>query len=1086
MRNEASVVGGPPIPFSCLPHILEHQAHRIAQAPAILAPGRAPLTFGCLYQHVGETQQRLRAMGIGRHDRVAVSLPTGPEAAVAILAAAASATCAPVNPAYQAEELERYFADLRPDALLTQAGIDSPARGVAACRGLRLIELSPVPQAAAGTFTLHGECTDAAADEPVSAEHVAVVLPTSGTTSRPKLVPQTHRNICASAFGSVAALALTQSDRCLNVVPLFHGHGLHATVLASLAAAASVVCTPEFDVRNFYSWLAAFQPSWYSAVPTVHQAIVAQAMSNRERIAGHRLRFIRSSSAPLPQRLFAELERTFAVPVIEYYGMAEVAASPIACNPLPPRPRKAGSVGVRACLDVAIMDREGALQSGGAPGEIVVRGPSVVSGYVGNPEATNAAFVDGWFKTGDLGYFDADGHLFIVGRASEVINRGGDKIAPREVDEVLLDHPAVAEAVTFATRHPTLGEDVAAAVVLRPNIDATATDIRQFAAARLAAFKVPRQVLFVDKIPKGPTGKIKRIGLAVELGFASGLATRGVAPRTPMEKVLAQCWAEVLGVEQVGIEDDFFVLGGDSLMAAHLLTAINEKLHVEVEISQFFDGPTIAQTARYIESSLARRQARGPALAITKAPRSSAAMPASLAQVRLWKLQHALPAIPFFNILYALRLTGQLDLAALERGINEIVERHEVLRTSFALVDDECVQVVAPQLAVSLAFDDLRALHRAKAETAGQKLVQNEIMRPFDLAKGPLIRARLVRLADHEHVLMLAMHHAVCDGWSLGVFADELTNLYEAYAAQQQSPLPPLAIQYADFAHWQRQWQSRPEIVDQLAYWREQLRDPLPSMRLVQSGPQRPIDDLRTARRAWALPLGLIEQARRFSHEENSTVFMTLVAALQTLLHHYLDQDDVRVATTVANRNRPGTERLIGPLVNMVILRSNLGGDPSAREVMRRVRMTTLAAFANQDLPVEELVQALNRERNIRSAELANVLIMLENATLRPIENAGSKLTFEEANANMLMPLVTMTTFDVILMFKERNNGLVGTCVYKPHGFTAATIDNLLRNFEEVLKQMVSKPTRPISNIRVAIEREDHPRVSTQPVNCLA
>jgi acyl-CoA synthetase (AMP-forming)/AMP-acid ligase II len=307
MRNETSVAGRPPIPFSCLPHILEHQAQRIAQATAILAPGRAPLTYARLYQHVRETQQKLRAMGIGRHDRVAVALPSGAESAVAILAVAASATCAPVNPAYQAEELDRYFADLRPDALLIQAGIDSPARRVALSRGLRVCELSAVPQAAAGIFTLGGECTDAAADEPVSAEHVAVVLPTSGTTSRPKLVPQTHGNICASAFGSVAALALTESDRCLNVVPLFHGHGLHATVLASLAAGASVVCTPEFDVRNFYSWLAAFQPTWYSAVPTVHQAIVAQAPLNRERIAGHRLRFIRSSSAPLPPRLFAEL-----------------------------------------------------------------------------------------------------------------------------------------------------------------------------------------------------------------------------------------------------------------------------------------------------------------------------------------------------------------------------------------------------------------------------------------------------------------------------------------------------------------------------------------------------------------------------------------------------------------------------------------------------------------------------------------------------------------------------------------------------------------------------------------------------------
>jgi acyl-CoA synthetase (AMP-forming)/AMP-acid ligase II/acyl carrier protein len=1079
MQNEATVAGWPAIPFLCLPHLVAHQANRIPQAAAILAPGRAPLTYAMLHRQLREIQQTLRAMGIGRHDRVAVVLPNGPEAAVAILSVAASATCAPVNPAYQAEELERYFTDLRPHALISYAGVDSPARRVALSQGIRVIELSALPQAPAGLFTLAGEHAKTAADEPVNAEHVAVILPTSGTTSRPKLVPQTHANICASAFGSVAALALTENDRCLNVVPLFHGHGLHATVIASLAAGASVVCTSEFDARSFYGWLSEFQPTWYSAVPTVHQAIVAKAASLREPAGGHCLRFIRSSSAPLPPSLFMELERTFATPVIEYYGMAEVAASPIACNPLPPHPRKPGSVGIRAALDVAIMDERGALQALGETGEVIVRGRSLVSGYQGNPSATSAAFVGGWFKTGDLGYFDEDGYLFLVGRAREVINRGGDKVAPREVDEVLLEHPAVAEAVTFATRHPTLGEDVAVAIVLRPHGEATASDIRQFAGARLASFKVPRQVLFVKEIPKGPTGKIRRIGLAAELGIANAPATGFVAPRTPIERTLAQCFAEVLGFEQIGINDDFFILGGDSLMAAHLLTGITEKLKIDIEISRFFDGPTIAELARYIESVPARGEARGVSLSIPRAPRDKTFMPASLAQERICKLQRALPDIPFFNILYALRLTGPLEIAALERSLNEIVQRHEILRTSFAIIDDQCVQVIAPQLTVHLTFDALRALRRSKKEALGHKLVQEELMRPFDLARGPLIRARIVRLAAQEHVLLVATHHAVCDGWSLGVFVEELRSLYEAYVAQQQSPvLPPLPLQYADLAHWQRHWQLRPEIVAQLDYWREQLREPLPSMRLAESGPARPIDDLRTARRAWALPAGLVEQARRFSHSESGTVFMALVAALQTLLHRYLGQDDVRVATTVANRNRPGAETLIGPLVNMVILRTDLGGDPSAQEVMRRVRTTTLAAFANQDLPIEELANALDRERNLRPAALANVLIMLENATLRPIGDARSQLTFEEANPSILMPLVTMTTFDVILMFKERNNGLVATCVYKPHIFSASTIDRLLRDFEEVLTRMVTEPSRPISNIRVTMGREDYPRAT--------
>lgn len=1082
MRNEAFVARRPAIPFSCLPDLLEHHAKRIPDAPAILAPARAPLTYGLLYQHLHKIEQTLRAMGIGRQDRVAVVLPNGPELAVAILAVAASATCAPINPDYQVEELDRYFTDLRPRALITPAGSDSPARRVALSRGVRVVALSIAPDVAAGLFTLTGDQGDAPSDELVSPGHVAVLLPTSGTTSRPKIVPQTHASICTSAYAHGAALALKETDRCLNVLPLFHGHGLHATLVASLAAGASVVCTSGFDVSRFSGWLTVFQPTWYSAVPTIHQAILAQARHSRERLADSRLRFVRSSSASLSPRIFAELEQTFESPVIEWYGMTEVTSSPIACNPLPPRQRKAGSVGLTAVLDVAIMDERGASLPGGQTGQVVVRGATVTAGYDGNPRATEAAFAGDWFQTGDLGYFDGDGYLFLVSRIREMINRGGEKIAPREVDEVLLEHPAVAEAVTFAAPHPTLGEDVAAAIVLRTRAKATPQSIRQFAMARLARFKVPRQVLFVKEIPKGPTGKVKRVDLAAELGLASGVDTPPafVAPRTRLEKLLAGLWAEVLELEQVGIHDDFFVSGGDSLMAAHLLTSVYEKLHIEIEVSRFFDGPTVAEVARHIEWLNHAGQAPRPTSAIVRVPRQNGVVPASIAQERLWKLQHALPDIPFFNILYALRLTSPLDLAVLERSINEIVRRHEILRTTFAVNDGQCMQVIAPQLIVPLSFHDLRALRRSKKETLGHRLLQEEVFRSFDLEKGPLIRARLVRLAEQEYRLLVSVHQAVCDGWSLGVFVEELVTLYDAFSAREGSPLAPLSIQYADFAHWQRHWQSHPQIVAQLAYWREQLRGPLPAMRLAKSGPKRTIDDLRTARRAWALPARLAEAAERFSHREGGTLFMALVAALKTLLHHYLGQDDVRVATNVANRNRPGADGLIGPLVNTVILRTNLGGDPSAREVMRRVRATTLGAFANQDLPIEHLAEVLDRERDIKPAALTNVMILLENEILRPREGAGSKLVFEEANANMLMPLVTMTTFDVIVMLRESNNGLTGTCAYKPHLFTARAIDRLLRDFEAVLERMVTRPARKISTIRVSLNgRGSNPRVRT-------
>jgi acyl-CoA synthetase (AMP-forming)/AMP-acid ligase II len=1071
MPTECSTDPRPSVPFSCLAHLLEHQANRIPDALAILAPGRAPLTYGRLYQHVDKMGRTLRAMGIGHRDRVIVVLPNGPEMAVAILAVAAIGACAPMNPAYGREELDRYLADLRPRALITLAGIDSSARRAALSRGIRVIELSTAFDAEAGLFALTGDQGSVPSDEPVSsAGDVALLLPTSGTTSRPKIVPLTHANICASAYASGAALTLRETDRCLNVLSLFHSHGFTATVLASLAAGASVVCTPGCDVNSFFAWLTTFRPTWYSAVPTMHQAILAHARHNRLRVIDCGLRFVRSASASLPPRIFAELEWTFGTSVIEFYGMTETASSPIACNPLPPRQRKAGSVGIPVGLDVAIMDEGGALMLGGQTGQVVVRGASVMSGYDGNEKATQAAFAGDWFKTGDLGFFDDDGYLFLVGRNREMINRGGEKVAPQEVDEVLLEHPAVEEAVTFSLPHATLGEDVASAIVLRPDAVATAKDIRQFAIGRIADFKVPRQILIVREIPKGPTGKVQRIGLAAKLGVATALPRAFVAPRSELEKVLAKHWAEILQVEHIGIHDDFFGSGGDSLLATDVLCHVYDTTQVELDVSRFLEGPTIAEVARHLERLIHADQTSQPSSAIVRVPRENGIAAASIAQERLWKLQHALPDIPFFNILYALRLTSPCDVAVLERSINEIVRRHEILRTTLGHINGRYVQVIAPRLAVPLAFDDLHALPRSKKETIGHQLIQEEVLHSFDLAKGPLIRTRLLQLEEQEHLFLISMHQVVCDGRSLGVFVEELVALYDAFSGQEESPLAPLSIQYADCAHWQRHWHSHSELTAQLDYWREQLREPLPVMRPATSGPGRAIDDLRTARREWMLPASLAEAAKRFSRQEGGTLYMALVAALKTLLHRYLGQDDVWVATNVANRNRPGTQALIGPLANTVILRTDLGGDPNAREVMRRVRSTALAALARQDLPFEELVQTLERER--RFAAPVNAMIVLQNSALRPTANSGHKLCFEEANPNMLVPLVTITSFDVIFMLRESPQGLAGTCVYKPHRLQAETIDRLLRDFQEVLERMTTQPEQPISAIRVSLNEQ--------------
>ncbi|HXD13379.1 MAG TPA: condensation domain-containing protein [Xanthobacteraceae bacterium] len=1049
------------VPVSSLYDLLQGHARRFAEAPAILAPDCAPLSYRRLYQHIDDVGRTLRAKGIGRDDRLAVLMPNGPELAVAIVAVAANAACASINPAYSAEELDRYFADLKPRALIVPAGVDGAARRVAQARGVPVFDLTPTGEAA-GLFTLAGAAAGEPSSDPLGPGAAALFLFTSGTTSRPKIVPLTHANICTSAFSAVAAVQLSEADRCLNVLPLFHGHGLIATVMTSLAAGGGVVCTPGCDVNRFFGWLRDFAPTWYSAVPTMHQAILAQARLNPDQVAGIRLRLVRSASAPLPPRVFAELERTFGTSVIEFYGMTETASAPIACNPLPPRKSKPGSVGVPVGLDVAILNDRGDVLPSGQTGHVTVRGGSVMPGYDGDAAATAAAFAGDWFKTGDQGFFDDEGYLYLSGRTREMINRGGENIAPREVDETLLEHPAVAEAVTFAVPHATLGEDVAAAVVLRPNAAATPKGIRQFAAGRLADFKVPRQVLIVEQLPKGSTGKVQRIGLAEKLGLGSAASRTFAVPRTSLENILAGIWADVLRLEQVGIHDDFFALGGDSLLAAHVLTSIHHAMHLEVGVVSLFDAPTVAEMAEYLETLIKAGRAGQPQIARVS---RNEPLPASPAQERLWTLQQAVPDLPFFNILYALRITSPFDTALLERSLNEIVRRHEILRTTIDLAGGREIQVIAPQLTVPLAIDDLRKLPTSKREKAAHRLIQAELTHSFDLARGPLIRAHIVRLAEDEHLLLITMHQMIADGGSLGVMVEELVALYEAFSVGKASPLPPLPIQYADFAAWQRAWTSHPDIAAQVDYWREQLRGPLPVLKLGAARPRRAKSGL-AAQRDIALPAGLTEAVKQFSRREGGTLFMALVAALKTLLHRYAGEDDLRLATNVANRNRAGTEGLIGPLANTVILRTSLAGDPTAREVMRRVRATTLKAYAHQDLPFEVVAETLARERGLDPAQLAQVMILLHNAALRPETSAGRALAFEEADPGMPMPLVTTTTYDVIVGLRETAQGLVGSCIYKPHLFGSKWIDRLLADFQKILEQMASEPERRISTIR--------------------
>lgn len=582
-------------------HQLSTACKKAPDSVAIAAPGRSPLTYSQLDSQINYVIAALRSFGIGPNDRVATVLPPGPEAAVAVLAGLCGTACAPLDPRCGPDELATSLSELGATAVMVSSATDSPAINLARRAGIALVELTPAPGGEAGLFTLSGTvCARENGDDGASARTMALVLRTSGTTARPKFVPLTDANLCASAVRVRAALNLASRDCYLNVTPPFYSQGVMLT-LASLCAGSSIVSTPGFDSGTFFDWLDEFRPTWYSAAPAVHHAIIAHARATRISGPNHRLRFVRSAAAPLPTPVREGLEELFRAPVIEAYGMTE--CYPIAVNPFPPCVQKPGSAGVPAGTEIAILNEAGDHVTMGATGEIAVRGPHVTPGYLHQTKAGGDRAAPGWFRTGDLGHVDADGYLFVTGRMNETINRGGEKISPEEVDEVLTNHPDVEEAGTFSVPHITLGEDVAAAVVLRSGASVAEDDIRAFVAARLTPFKVPRQVIFVTQLPKNATGKIRRRELREMLG------PKAIAPSPELEHAtefqssaqvrqsLVQIWIQLLGITSIGMHENFFLLGGNSLLAMQMVGEIERVFGRRLPLQVVLQKPTVEQLA---------------------------------------------------------------------------------------------------------------------------------------------------------------------------------------------------------------------------------------------------------------------------------------------------------------------------------------------------------------------------------------------------------------------------------------------------------------------------------------------------------
>jgi amino acid adenylation domain-containing protein len=1043
--------------FACLGDLLAHYGRNSPDRPAILAPGGAALTYGALWARTNEIVRELRDFGIGGSDRVGVVLPGGPEAAVATIAVAAGAVCVPLHAGFAAEEWRRYFGDLRVAALLTRSDVDSASRGVAYSLGIPVIDLSPRLGEVPGAFSLVCPAArPAVVGELAACADDAFILLTSGSTAQPKLVPLSQASVCLSAYNAGLALALEPQDRLLNVLPLVHAHGLISGLLAALAAGSSVVCPPAFDAVAFFGWLTKFRATWYTAVPPIHRALISAARRHKRGARKSSLRVIRSASASLPTDVLDELEGLFGVPVIETYGMTE-AASQIAANPL--ERRKPGSVGKPAGAEIAVMDSEGRQLPAGEHGEIALRGPTITRGYDNNEVATKSAFWGGWFRTGDLGYMDAEGYLFLIGRIkkADVINRGGQKVSPAEVERALLSHPDVAQAVAFPITHTRLGEDVAAAVVLRAEAKISSQKLRRFASEHLARFKVPGLIRIVPAIPAGPGGKIIRGELATMLSITtprSRVERNGhlAAPRSETEWQLAKIWADLLELNEVGVDEDVFALGADSLTVAQLLSRLRARFGVDCSFRDIFDAPTVATLAALIEPS----KNEGIASPGLRDMATDSRGLLSLQQQRIYVLSRIDRIGYKYHVVAGVLLSGPLDLDVLEASIATISERHEALRSIFLERQGEPMQTVTT-VRPCLERLDLRPLPERKRAAAIQSQTSELLRQSFDIEREPPIRVQLLRLGEHDHALVIKLHHLITDGWSQRLFLEELEALYNAGSKGLPAKLPEIPIQYRHFVEWQRAWLRTPAAEEQLNYWRGRLEG-LTELPLRTDWPRPETWTGRGARLPLKLSRTLSGGIKSLCRTHNATLFMTLLAAFQCLLCRYTQHDDIAVGSLIANRNQIEIERLIGMFANAVVLRTDLSGDPTFSEVLRRVRQVTLDAYRNQELPIEEILQALRVPRSLDRNPLFRVMFILQKAS-------STRLALHGLSARSINADPGIARSDLLLELIDEDGRLGGWLEYSTELFEASTIKRMAAHFRTLLESIVANPEQRISRL---------------------
>ncbi|MFL6199517.1 MAG: amino acid adenylation domain-containing protein [Thermoanaerobaculia bacterium] len=1028
----------------CLHQLFEAQALRTPEAEAVRSEG-ASLTYRELDARSNGLARWLRAHGAGPEVVVGVLLERSLEMVVALYGVLkAGAAYLPLDPSYPRDRLGLFVADAAPRIVLT-------ARGLA--------DLLPPGSPAVFLDGIGETPGDLPEGDPAS---LAYVIYTSGSTGRPKGVMNSHRGIVNRILGMQEAYGLGAEDRVLQKTPFSFDVSVWELFWPLAFGSCLVMARPEGhrDPAYLVETIAREGITTLHFVPSMLRAFLdAEGL---ERCACVR-RVIASGEELTADVAALFFERVGTAGLHNLYGPTEAAVDVTfwECR------RGGGEARVPighpiANLRIHLLDRAGHPAPPGVPGELHIGGAGVGRGYLGRPDLTADRFIPDPFgaepggrlyRTGDLARHREDGAIDFLGRIDHQVKIRGFRIELGEIEATLSSHPGVKEAAVLVRE---VGRDRRLVAFLAPRGGAV-DELRQFLLSRLPEFMVPSGFVFLDVLPLTPSGKVDRralAGIAPEPEREAGPGD--LRPRTPVEEIVAGIWTEVLGTERIGARDDFFRLGGHSLLGTQVVSRVRQAFGVEMPLRSVFEAPTLRSFAERLETALSG--SRQPAPPILRASRSRA-LPLSFAQERLWFLDQLEPGSAAYNIPGALRVEGDLDRPALLRSLREIVRRHEVLRTSFPAAEGEPCQAIASSWEIDLPLVDLSGL--AGREAAARELIARESLRPFDLARGPLLRVLLVRVEERSHLLLFVLHHAVSDGWSTAIFVRELAAL-----SAPGPELPELPIQYADFAVWQRDWLSGEVLAEQIAYWRERLRGAPPVLDLPTDRPRTPLAGSRSASplRREVEP-GLARALRSLARRRGATPFMLLLSALYALLHRYTGQTDLVVGAPVAGRNRLETEGLIGFFVNTLALRATLREDPLFHGLLARVREWLIEDQARQDLPFEKLVEALQPERSLLHTPLFQVLFNLVNTPRAALELPGLRLELVDTAPQP-------GKFDLTLTVDDPGEGLTLFLGYRPELFDESTVERMLGHFELLLAGIVDDPERRIPDLPLLTEPE--------------